>query len=375
MDGCMQRHHFSGDGVHCKVCEELLTQYVGCSRTLLTTSCTHALEICGLLLGIQAGDEVILPSFTFVSTANAFVLRGATPVFVDIRPDTLNIDENLIETAITKRTKAIVVVHYGGVGCELDTILRIAEKYGIPVVEDNAHGLFGRYKGRPLGSFGSLSTLSFHETKNISCGEGGALCLNDSQFLCRAEILRDKGTDRARFFRGQVDKYTWVDTGSSWVLSEILGSVLYSQLQDAETIQQRRKKIWNRYQQTFQTLEEAGLCRTPKIPSHCEIPWHLYYILLPDLSTRVRLMEYLKRHEIVALSHYIPLHTSPFGKYYVRKNQCLPVSERVSETLLRFPIFPDLTEIDQEEIIERTLEFFQVDRVEGGAEHEMGYLC
>ncbi len=354
----MQRHHFSGDGVHCRASETLIQEYVACKRALLTTSCTHALEMCGLLLDLQPGDEVILPSFTFVSTATAFVLRGAVPVFVDIRPDTLNLDETRLEAAITDRTRAIVVVHYGGIGCEMDVILKIAAEYGIPVVEDNAHGLFGRYKGKPLGSFGKLSTLSFHETKNISCGEGGALCLNDRALMERAEILREKGTNRARFFRGQVDKYTWVDTGSSWVLSEILGSVLYSQLLDAELIQQKRKEIWQRYQQAFQDLEHAGLCVTPKIPEYCESPWHVYYIRLPNMEIRTRLMNHLKEHGIFAVFHYMPLHTSPYGRRYAKDLQ-LPVTEEVSDTLLRFPLFPDLTKIQQEEVIGRTLEFFK----------------
>lgn len=358
LQDCIERNHLSGDGGYCRKSEELLKGFTGSGKVLLTTSCTHALEMSGILLDIGEGDEVIMPSFTFVSTANAFVLRGAIPVFVDIRPDTLNIDETQIEAAITSRTRAIVVVHYGGNSCEMEAIMAIAKRHGLAVIEDNAHGLFGRYKGQPLGSLGQLSTLSFHETKNISCGEGGALCLNDKSLVERAEILREKGTNRARFFRGQVDKYTWVDAGSSWVLSEILGAVLYSQLDYAEHLQARRRTLWERYQAAFQPLAEEFGFTVPYVPEYCEIPYHVYFLRLQNLEQRTALINQMRAQGITAVFHYIPLHSSPFSeKSWGVKH--LPATEQVSETLVRLPLFPGLQDSDQERVIEAVLEFIK----------------
>lgn len=358
LQDCIQNNHLSGDGPYCRKSEELLKTHSASRKVLLTTSCTHALEMCGILLELQPGDEVIMPSYTFVSTANAFVLRGAIPVFVDIRPDTLNIDERLIEAAITPRTRAIVVVHYGGVGCEMDAILKLANQHGLAVIEDNAHGLFGTYKGKPLGSMGLLSTLSFHETKNISCGEGGALCINDDLLIERAEILREKGTNRARFFRGQVDKYTWVDMGSSWVLSEVLGAMLYSQLKYAEVLQGRRREIWNRYQQAFEPLTDQHGFSVPQIPDYCEIPWHVYYLKVQSLEQRTQMIEFFKKRQISAVFHYIPLHNAPFCQR-LGGSQHLPVTEQVSETLIRLPLYAGLECAQQEKVIESLYDFYK----------------
>jgi dTDP-4-amino-4,6-dideoxygalactose transaminase len=308
------RGKISGDGHFTKLCQDLLRSLTGAESVLLTTSCTHALEMAALLLEIQPGDEVLLPSFTFVSTANAFVLRGARPVFVDIRPDTLNMDEERIESLLTPRTKVIVPVHYAGVGCDMDRILKIVESRGIAVVEDNAHGLLGKYRGRLLGTFGCMATQSFHETKNISCGEGGALLINDPRYTHRAEILREKGTDRAAFFRKQVDKYTWVDLGSSYVPSDMLAAFLYAQLEQAARIQQTRSAIWHRYQ-----LELAGWAadheiRLPEIPADCEQAYHMFYLLLPSLEDRQAFIEHLGKRGILSFFHFVPLHLAPLGK-------------------------------------------------------------
>lgn len=347
----IRRMHVSGDGHYTKQCHALFEQELGIAKALLTTSCTHALEMAALLLNIQPGDEVILPSFTFVSTANAFVLRGAKPVFVDIRPDTLNLDETLLEQAITSRTRAIIVVHYAGVGCEMDEIGAIARKYGLPVIEDNAHGLFGRYKGRYLGTFGELATQSFHETKNFTCGEGGALLINDARYVERAEILREKGTDRSRFFRGQVDKYTWVDVGSSFLPSDILAAFLLGQLEARDRIQQHRKLVWERYAEALSGWAADNYVRLPSMPSHCEQTHHIFYLLLPSLDDRQALIEHLGRAGISSVFHYLPLHLSVMGKTFGGRDGDCPVTEDISDRLVRLPLYNDMPEAKQSEVI------------------------
>ena len=349
--------HVSGDGPFTKKCHGFLEQQFGVTKALLTTNCTQALEMSALLLGIKPGDEVIFPSFTFVSTANAFVLHGAKPVFCDVRPDTLNLDETKLEALITPRTRAIVPVHYAGVGCEMDAILDIAQRHKVPVVEDNAHGLFGKYRGRWLGTMGCLATQSFHETKNFNCGEGGALLINDGQFSARAEILREKGTNRSRFFRGQVDKYTWVDVGSSFLPSDILAAVLLAQFERAERIQARRRQICERYEHELQDWAEAHRVRLPIIPSHCDQSWHMYYLLLPSLEVRQRLIMHLKQSGILAVFHYLPLHISDMGRKFGGKLGDCPVTEDVSDRLLRLPLYHDLSEGDQRRVIEAIKEF------------------
>ena len=339
--------HSSGDGLFTKRCHALLEGELSTAKALLTTSCTHALEMAALLLDIQPGDEVIIPDFTFVSTINAFVLRGARPVFADIRPDTLNLDETQLERLISPRTKAIVPVHYAGVGCEMDAILEIANRHGIAVVEDNAHGLFGKYKGRYLGSFGCLATQSFHETKNFTCGEGGALLINDPQHIERAEIIREKGTNRSRFFRGQVDKYTWVDIGSSYLPSDILAAFLYAQLEARDQIQASRQRIWHYYNDHLQAWAAANNVRLPIVPAHCEQPFHMFYLLLPSLEQRQALIEHLKGHGILSVFHYLPLHLSDMGRKFGGQPGDCPVTEDVSDRLLRLPFYNDLTEADQ----------------------------
>jgi len=342
--------HVSGDGPYSKKCHALLQQCLGVSKAMLTTSCTHALEMAPLLLDIKPGDEVILPDFTFVSTVNAFVLRGAQPVFVDIHPDTLNLDETQLERLITSRTRAIVPVHYAGVGCEMDAILEIAGCHNIAVVEDNAHGLFGKYKGRYLGTFGCLATQSFHETKNFTCGEGGALLINDPQYIERAEIIREKGTNRSRFFRGQVDKYTWVDVGSSYLPSDILAAFLYAQLEAKEQIQAKRQTIWRYYYDHLLEWADTHGVRLPIVPAHCEQPYHMFYLLMPSLELRLRLIEHLKAHGILSVFHYQPLHLSDMGCRYGGQPGDCPVTEDVSDRLLRLPFYNDLTEADQAQV-------------------------
>ena len=339
--------HASGDGPFTQKCHVLLQHSLGVRKALLTTSCTHALEMAAILLDIQPGDEVIIPDFTFVSTINAFVLRGARPVFADIRPDTLNLDETQLERLISPRTKAIVPVHYAGVGCEMDAILEIANRHGIAVVEDNAHGLFGKYKGRYLGSFGCLATQSFHETKNFTCGEGGALLINDPQYIERAEIIREKGTNRSRFFRGQVDKYTWVDIGSSYLPSDILAAFLYAQLEARDQIQASRQRIWHYYNDHLQAWAAANDVRLSIVPAHCEQPFHMFYLLLPSLEQRQALIEHLKGHGILSVFHYLPLHLSDMGRKFGGQPGDCPVTEDVSDRLLRLPFYNDLTEADQ----------------------------
>ncbi len=348
----IENRHASGDGMFTKKCHALLESILGAPKALLTTNCTHALEMTALLLDLQPGDEVILPSFTFVSTANAYVLRGARPVFADIRPDTLNIDETKLEALITPRTRAIVVVHYAGVGCEMDAILALAERYSLAVIEDNAHGLFGRYKGRMLGTLGCMATQSFHETKNISCGEGGALILNDPQYIERAEIIREKGTNRNQFFRGQVAKYTWVDAGSSYLPSDILAAFLYAQLEAREQIQTNRTRSWNRYHAELKDWAQSCGIRQPIVPDHCQHPAHIYYLLLPSLDMRQALIEHLKAHSILAVFHYQPLHTSDMGRQFGGRPGDCPVTEQVSDHLLRLPLFNNFTDDEQSRVIE-----------------------
>jgi dTDP-4-amino-4,6-dideoxygalactose transaminase len=344
--------HVSGDGPFTKRCHAALEDIVGSRKALLTTSCTHALEMAALLLEIGPGDEVIVPSFTFVSTVNAFVLRGARPVFVDIRPDTLNLDERLIERAITPRTRAILPVHYAGVGCEMDAIDGIASRHQLAVVEDNAHGLFGRYRGRPLGSFGALSTLSFHETKNLTCGEGGALLINDARFIDRAEILREKGTQRSQFFRGQVDKYTWCDIGSSYLPSDMLAAFLWAQLEARASIQARRRQMWQTYSAELAEWAAANDVRLPVIPQHCEQAYHMFYLLLPSLDTRQALLAHLRARRIMAVFHYLPLHLSGMGRKMGGRPRDCPVTEDVSDRLLRLPFHNQLTDDDLRRVSE-----------------------
>jgi dTDP-4-amino-4,6-dideoxygalactose transaminase len=347
----------SGDGAFTKKCHALLEKELGIPKALLTTSCTHALEMAALLLDVGPGDEVIVPSFSFPSTVNAFVLRGARPVFIDIRRDTLNLDENKLESLVTRCTKAIVVVHYAGVGCEMDAILQVAGGHGIAVVEDNAHGLFGRYKGNYLGTLGCLATQSFHETKNFTCGEGGALLINDSRYIERAEILREKGTNRSRFFRGEVDKYTWVDIGSSYLPSDILAAFLYAQLEAREIIQSKRERIWNCYEEHLRDWAVDYGVQLPSVPSHCEQPFHMFYLLLPSLEARQALITYLNALEINSVFHYLPLHLSSMGRRFGGKSGDCPVTEEVSDRLLRLPFYNDLTEADQARVLSGLKEF------------------
>lgn len=349
--------HIAGDGKFTRRCHELLQQVLGVPRVLLTTSCTDALEMSALLVGTGPGDEVIVPSFTFPSSIGAFVLRGAKPVFCDIRPDTLNLDETLLEGLITPRTKAIVVVHYGGVGCEMDAIMAIAHKHHVSVVEDNAHGLFARYKGRLLGTFGRFATQSFHETKNLICGEGGALLINDPSDVQRAEIIREKGTDRSRFFRGEVDKYTWVDIGSSFLPSDLLAAFLYAQLEERENIQKMRQQVWDRYHDWLADWAGDNNVGLPVIPEHCEQPWHLFYVMLPTEEQRDALMFWLKERGVLSVFHYIPLHLSEMGLHYGGSPGLCPVTESVSGRVLRLPFYNDLSLDDQQYVVDRIREF------------------
>ena len=347
----------AGDGPFTKKCNALLESELGVRKALLTTSCTHALELFALLLDFQPGDEVILPSFTFVSTVNAFVLRGARPVFADVRPDTLNLDEGKLEALITARTKAIAVVHYAGVGCEMDPILDIARRNDIPVVEDNAHGLFGKYKGKYLGTFGALAAQSFHETKNFSCGEGGALLINDPALVERAEILREKGTNRSRFFRGQVDKYTWVDIGSSYLPSDLLAAFLYAQLEQREKVQTHRRKVWEYYQANLQDWALAHEVHLPHIPSYCEQAYHMFYMLFPTLELRTRFIAHLRQRGIQSVFHYLPLHLSDLGVRFGGKPGDCPVTEQVSDQLVRLPFHNALSEAELARVVAAVREF------------------
>jgi len=342
----------AGDGMFTGKSAELLQNALGVPKVLLTTSCTHALEMAALLLNIQPGDEVIIPSFTFVSTVNAFVLRGARPVFIDIRSDTLNLDETLLEAKVTQKTRVIAPVHYAGVGCEMDAILAVADRHGAQVVEDNAHGLFGKYRHKYLGTFGVLAAQSFHETKNFTCGEGGALLINDPGLVERAEIVREKGTNRSRFFRGQVDKYTWVDVGSSYLPSEILAAFLFAQLENRERIQRHRERVWSYYFDNLKDWALAHEVRLPCVPEQCEQTFHMFYMLMPTLELRQGLITHLRQKGIVSVFHYLPLHLSEMGqKFGGRQGDC-PVTESVSDQLLRLPFHNALTESDQQKVVE-----------------------
>jgi len=353
-----ENRRFAGDGPFTHECSRLIKSLIGSPCALLTTSCTHALEMAALLLEIKPGDEVIVPSFTFVSTANAFVLRGAKPVFIDIRPDTLNFDEEQFDSLITPRTRAAVPVHYAGVACEMDSILATAARHRIAVVEDNAHGLCGAYRGRPLGSFGSLAAQSFHETKNFSCGEGGALIVNRADLVERAEVIREKGTNRSRFFRGEVDKYTWVDIGSSYVLGDLLAAFLLAQLKERDDIQARRRRIWEYYYANLHALGSSRGLGLPFIPAHCQQAYHLFYLLTRSLEERSALIRHLKERGIHAVFHYVPLHLSEMGvRFGGRPGQC-PITEAISDRLVRLPFYNTLTPSDQDQVIEAITEFY-----------------
>jgi dTDP-4-amino-4,6-dideoxygalactose transaminase len=349
--------HSAGDGPFTERCHQWFKSHLDVKAALLTTSCTHALEMAAILLDLQPGDEVIVPAYTFVSTVNAFVLRGAKPVFIDVRPDTLNLDEKHLPDLITKRTRAIVPVHYAGVGCEMDGILTIARAAAIAVVEDNAHGLMGRYRGKSLGTLGCMATQSFHETKNIICGEGGALLINDERHLERAEIIREKGTNRKRFFRGQVDKYSWVDIGSSYLPSEILAAFLFAQLESIDRIQSLRKRLWTRYQNELSDWASREGILLPYVPGECEQSYHMFYLITPSLRYRTELIEWLQQEKIRAVFHYQPLHLSEMGKKLGGKPHDCPVAEQISDTLLRLPFYNGMTESEQDRVINRLLRF------------------
>lgn len=351
-----------GDGAFTKRCNEWLERKTGTKKALLTTSCTHALEMGAILADIQPGDEVIMPSYTFCSTADAFVIRGAKIVFVDIRPDTMNIDENLIEEAITPKTKVIVPVHYAGVGCEMDTIMDIAGRHGLVVIEDDAQGIMSTYKGKPLGTFGTFGCLSFHETKNYSMGEGGALLINDNDenFVERAEIIREKGTNRSKFFRGQIDKYTWVDFGSSYLPSELNAAYLYAQLEQAEKINNDRLKSWNRYYERLKPLADRGSIELPIVPEGCVHNAHMFYIKAKNLEERSRLIEHLKKNGILAVFHYIPLHSAPAGMKYGRFHGEDRFTTMESERLVRLPMYYGLSESDLDKVCESIADFYIV---------------
>jgi len=346
------RGQLAGNGVFTRRCQEWLQQRLGAGRVLLTHSCTAALEMAALLLDLAPGDEVIVPSFTFVSTANAFTLRGAVPVFVDIRPDSLNLDERLVEAAVTPRTRAIVPVHYAGVGCDMDTLGALAGRLGLPVVEDAAQGLLSTYKARPLGSFGRVAALSFHETKNVISGEGGALVINDGALAERAEILWEKGTDRSRFFRGQVDKYTWVDLGSSYLPGEITAAFLWAQLEDAERITTARRRLWQRYYEAAAPLEALGI-RRPIIPPECGHNAHLFYLLLPAHVPRAAVLDAMRARGVAALFHYVPLHSSPAGRRFGRVSGSMAHTDRISDSLVRLPLWVGMRDSDPEFVVEQ----------------------
>jgi len=357
MQKALQSNHISGDGQFTKQSHALLEETLGVPKVLLTTSCTHALEMSALLLDLKDGDEVIVPSFTFVSSINAFVLRNAKPVFADVRPDTLNIDESKLEALITPKTRAIVVVHYAGVACEMDTIMEIANRHNIPVIEDNAHGLFGKYKGKYLGTFGVMATQSFHETKNFTSGEGGALLINDPKYIEEAEILREKGTNRSRFFRGQVDKYTWVNVGSSYLPSDMLAGFLLAQLEEREQIQSRRRDIWQTYYKELGDWAEENHVQMPFVPAHCDQSYHMFYLLFPSLEKRTAAIAHLKERGIHAVFHYLPLHLSPMGEKYGGKAGDCAVTERISDQLLRLPFYTNMTDDEQRQVIKVLKEF------------------
>lgn len=346
-NGCL-----AGDGPFTKRCHAWLEQRTGCRMALLTHSCTAALEMSALLLDIQPGDEIIMPSYTFVSTANAFVLRGGVPVFIDIRQDTLNLDERLIEAAITPQTRAMVAVHYAGVACEMDTIMSIAKRHNLHVIEDAAQGVMASYKGRALGSIGDFGTYSFHETKNVISGEGGALLVNNTDFTARAEIIREKGTDRSRFFRGEVDKYSWQDIGSSFLPGELIAAFLWAQLEEADDITQTRLASWQQYHELIEPLESAGLLRRPIVPDDCQHNAHMYYVLLASEDERVRVLEMFGVNDICSVFHYVPLHSSPAGQRYGKTHGSLEITSNLSERLVRLPLWFGISESDQIRIVE-----------------------
>jgi dTDP-4-amino-4,6-dideoxygalactose transaminase len=347
----------AGGGPFTRRCERLLEEALDVRKAVLTTSCTHALEMTALLLDLQPGDEVIVPSFAYVTTVNAFVLRGARPVFIDVRPGTLNMDERLLEPLITRETRAVVPVHYAGVGCEMDAICEIAERHGVPIVEDNAHGLFGRYKGRYLGTFGTFATQSFHETKNFACGEGGALLINDAQYANRAEIICEKGTDRSRFFRGEVDRYSWVDFGSSYLPSDILAAYLYAQLEAREHVQARRQAIWECYAEGLGEWARDHSVRLPIVPSRCAQSFHMFYLIMPSLEQRQHLIAHMKARDILSVFHYVPLHLSAMGQRFGGRQGDCPVTEDVSDRLVRLPFYNDMTEAEQARVVAAIIEF------------------
>jgi len=356
----MRSLHISGNGPYTKKCEEWFENRLKCKRALLTPSCTHALEMAAILIDIKPGDEVIMPSYTFVSTANAFVLRGAKVVFVDIRPDTMNIDENLIENAITERTKAICVVHYAGVGCEMDKIMEIADKYNLYVIEDAAQGMMAEYKGKPLGTIGHLGAFSFHETKNYtSAGEGGLLIVNDDKFIERAEIIREKGTNRSQFFRGMVDKYTWLDIGSSYLMNDVSAAYLWGQLEVAEEINEFRLRAWNRYYNGLLELEKEGFIELPTVPENCRHNGHIFYIKVENLRVRTELLSFLKEQGIHAAFHYVPLHSSPAGQRYGRFQGIDKFTTKESERLTRLPLFFKIKDEEIDYVIESIYRFFR----------------
>jgi dTDP-4-amino-4,6-dideoxygalactose transaminase len=349
----------SGNGPCARACEAILEGVTGAHKALLTNSCTAALEMSALLLAAEPGDEVIVPSFTFVSTANAFAGRGLRPIFADSRPDTLNVDAETIAPLIGPRTRAFVAMHYGGVACDMDALHALANRHGLVIIEDNAHGLFGAFKGRPLGAFGAMATQSFHETKNVTCGEGGALLINDPALLERAEIIREKGTNRSRFFRGEVDKYTWVDDGSNYLSSELQAACLLAQLQLKDAIQAKRAAIWHRYDTALQDWAAANSVGLPFVPRGCEHPSHLYYLVLPNVSSRDRIIDHLKARGILAVFHYLPLHVSPMGRKFGGNPGDCPVAEDIAGRLLRLPFFTDLSSDDQSTVID-TVRCFRV---------------
>ena len=354
----VENHKICGDGEFTKKDSEWIENKTGTAKCLLTTSCTHATEMAALLLDIKPGDEVIMPSYTFVSTADAFVLRGATPVFIDIKPETMNIDENLIEDAITDKTRAIVPVHYAGVGCEMDKIMDIAKCHNLKVVEDAAQGIMASYKGKPLGTFGDFGAFSFHETKNFSMGEGGALLIRDKENIERAEIFREKGTDRSKFFRGQVDKYRWQDFGSSYLPSELNAAYLYAQLEEADTIQTARMARWNQYHEKLSPLAEQGRIQLPFIPDYCEHNAHMFYIKTKDMAERTDLINYMKSKDVLTVFHYVPLHSAPAGLKYGRFHGEDKYTTKESERLLRLPMYYSLTPDDCEYVADQVLNFY-----------------
>ena len=358
MAKAIQNHKISGDGEFTKKCNKWIEDHTGTAKALLTTSCTHATEMAALLADIKPGDEVIMPSYTFVSTADAFVLRGATAVFVDIRPDTMNIDEKLIEDAITEKTRAIVPVHYAGVACEMDTIMDIAKRHNLLVIEDAAQGVMSSYKGQALGSIGDYGCFSFHETKNYSMGEGGCLLIRDKENIDNAEIIREKGTNRSKFFRGQIDKYTWIEAGSSYLPSELNAAYLWAQLEMAEEINKNRLNSWNVYYEALKPLEECGRIELPYIPQECTHNAHMFYLKTKDIEERTRFITYLKEQGILAVFHYIPLHTSPAGKKYGRFHGEDVYTTKESERLVRLPMYYHLTDADRAYVIEKVKKFY-----------------